>query len=95
MNYNIKNIATINQVSYLTGYTGSYVRLAITEGRLNTVQPFPDTLKKTDKSGQIFILCDEMLEEFLICSLRKSRVTKDNQKYHPLKEAKKSFEFIG
>jgi hypothetical protein len=94
MNYSIKNIATTNQIAYLTGYTGSYVRLAITEGRLTTVQPFPDTLKKTDKSGQIFILCDELLEEFLIGALRKSRFVKENPKYHPLKEAKKVFEFI-
>lgn len=94
MNYNIKNIATTNQISHLTGYTGSYVRLAITEGRLNSVQPFPDTLKKTDKSGQIFIFCDELLEEFLIGSLRKARGLRGN-KYHPLTEAKKVFEFIG
>lgn len=94
MDYNIKNIATVNQIADITGYTGTNVRLAIQDGRVNMVYAFPDNPKDRE-TGQQFIVCDNLLAEFLISAIPNARRKFDKKSYHPLIVAKKRFEFLG
>ena len=94
MDLSIKNIATYNQIAEITGYSDTNVRFAVNNGRLNVVYPFPNNPANRE-TGQQFIVCDNLLEEFLISAIPNARRKFGKKTYHPLIVAKKRFEFLG
>jgi len=95
MSLELKNIATITQVSEILGCHPQTVRGAILQGSVNKVYPFPNKPGKKGNTGPLFIKCDDKLRRYLMATTIKAKARLDRKNYDPVIEAEKHFEFIG
>lgn len=91
----LKNLVTISQIATILGTSTQTVRNAIFDKRIKPVYPFPNSLKGKDKTGPLFILCDDSLSKYLMSQSFKAQKNVNKKGYDPVVELKKYVTFIG